>query len=167
MIVKRVAEMIDMNDKTGKKEYRKKTEIEKLFLQTSRMNMRIESKLQEIEYWREFASKASVIFDAVGGSGSGNAGNKKSKVENCVCKIADIEESLKNDMDELIGLKEKAMNMIDRIEKPEYRSLLVQRYLCGKKWVEIAESLGYSYVHTVHRLYPKALESINRIGAEG
>ena len=159
--------MMNTKNKTGTKKYRKKTDIEKLFLQTSRMNMIIESKLQEIEYWREFASKTSVILDAAGSSGSGS---KSSKVEKCVCKIADIEESLKNDMNELICLKEKAMNMIDRIDKPEYRALLIQRHLCGKKWAEIAASLGYSYVHTVHRLYPKALEcikSVNGIGAEG
>jgi len=159
----------DNENETGrknriKKERREKTQIEEIFLRTSRMNLRIDSKLQEIEHWRAFAAKADVIFSAAGRSGG--SGKTGSKIEDCVCKIADIEESLKNDMSELIELKEKAMNMIDKIDVPEYRNLLIQRYLCGKKWEEIAEYMGYSYVHTVARLHPKALESINRIGAE-
>jgi len=156
-----------MNNKVNRvrKERRKKTDIEEIFLQTSRINMCIDSKLREIEYWRAFASKADVIFSATGRSGG--SGRDGSKIEDCVCKIADIEESLENDMNELIGLKEKAMNMIDKIDIPEYRNLLIQRYLCGKKWEEIAESMGYSYVHTVARLHPKALECVNRIGVGG
>jgi len=139
-----------------------KTEIEEIFQKTMQMNIQIDAKLQEIEYWRAFASNATVIFRAAGMSKGSS--KKRSKVEEYACKIADIEESLKDDMDELIGLKEKAMSIIDRIKIPEYRSLLIQRYLFGKKWEEVADFMGYSYVHTVHRLHPRALEKINEIG---
>jgi hypothetical protein len=129
------------------------------------MNTQIDAKLQEIEYWREFASKANVVFSAAGRGGG--SGKNTSKVEKCACKIAEIEESLKDDMGALIALKEKTMSMIEKVNVPEYKSLLVQRYICGKKWEEIAESMGYSYVHTVARLHPKALEKANGIEING
>jgi len=109
---------------------RTKTNIEEIFHKTARINMQIDSKIQEIEYWRMFASKADIVFSAVGNRGG--LKKTKSKIEECICKIAGIEESLKNDMDELIGLKEKAMDIINKINIPEYRNLLVQRYLWGR-----------------------------------
>ena len=145
---------------------REKTSVEELFNQTSRLTVQIDAKLQEIEHWREFASKASAVYSAVG-KGGGKPGKNKSKVEDCVCKIADIEESLRNDMDELIGLKEKLMRIIDKIDVPEYKSLLINRYVCGKTWEQVAESMGYSYVHIVNRLHPRALEKINGIDGTG
>jgi len=140
-----------------------KTDIEIIFEQTAYLNKKIEIKIEEISYWREFASKAQVVFSAVKSSGSRKS---RSKIEECVGRIADIEKSLNEDMAELIGLKEKAMHIIDKISEPEYRNLLMHRYLFGKKWEEVANSMGYSYVHIVNRLHPKALKKVNEIGAD-
>ena len=136
--------------------------IDNLFRQTSRLNMQINAKLEEISYWRTLASKAEVIFSVT--NTGGNSRKNRSRVEDCVCKIADIEESLQTDMSNLIGLKETAMRIIDKVDVPEYRSLLMHRYICGKKWEQVADSMGYSYVHTVHRLHPKALMKLSEVG---
>ena len=152
-------------ERTGKKLNEKsKLNVDDIFRQTSRINMHINAKLEEISYWRALASKADVIFSAAKTGGGGT--KRRSRIEDCVCKIAEIEESLQEDMSELIGLKEKAMRIIDRIDIPEYRSLLIHRYVCGKKWEQVADSMGYSYVHTVNRLHPKALKRLGEIGIE-
>ena len=136
------------------------TDIEKIFKKTANINMQIETKKEEIEYWREFATKTQAVLSQVN---TGGKNNKKSRIEESVCKIIDIEESLNKDIADLIGLKSKAMNIIDKIDVPEYKSLLTHRYICGKTWYEVADSMGYSYVHTVNRLHPKALERIREI----
>ena len=154
------------NDIQGKNAIRPRakanaTAIENIFTQASSLSMYMNAKLEEISYWRTLASKADVIFSAVKSNGSRKS---RSRLEDCVCKIAEIEESLQNDMTELIGLKEKTMRIINRIDIPEYRSLLIHRYVCGKKWDQVAESMGYSYVHIVNRLHPKALKKLSEIG---
>jgi len=138
--------------------------VDDIFRQTSRINMHINAKLDEISYWKALASKAEIVFSAV--KTTGGPGKNRSRIEDCVCKIAEIEESLQEEMTELIGLKEKAMRIIERIDVPEYRSLLIHRYVCGKKWEDVADSMGYSYVHTVNRLHPKALKRLSELAAE-
>jgi hypothetical protein len=155
-------EKTERNKLSEKSKKNKRTDIAGIFRQTSHINMQINAKLEEISYWRHLASKAEVVFSAV--KTGGGLGKNRSRVEDCVCKIADIESSLQNDMTELISLKEKAMRIIDRIDIPEYRSLLIHRYICGKKWEQVADSMGYSYVHIVHRLHPKALKKLGEIG---
>ena len=124
--------------------------------------MQINAKLEEISYWRSLASKAEVVFSAAN-TGS-NPRKNRSRLEECVCKIADIEETLQEDMLHFIGLKETAMRIIDKVDVPEYKSLLMHRYVCGKKWEQVADSMGYSYVHIVHRLHPKALKRLSEVG---
>jgi len=137
---------------------KRRTAIEEIFYKTSHINMQINAKLDEINHWRHLATKAQTIFNAVNtGSASGY---NRSKIEDCVCKITEIEESLKEDMEKLIQLKERAGSIIEKIDVPEYKSLLIHRYVCGKTWYEVADSLGYSYVHTVNRLHPRALKKI-------
>ncbi|MCL1858096.1 MAG: hypothetical protein FWF92_02540 [Oscillospiraceae bacterium] len=141
------------------------TDVREIFRQTTHINMQINAKIEEISYWRHLASKAQQVFSEVNTRG---ARKSTSRVEECVCKIIDIEESLKTDMDDLIALKEKAMRIIDKMDVPEYKSLLIHRYICDKTWYEVADSMGYSYVHIVNRLHPKALKRISEIaiGAE-
>ena len=139
------------------------TDVEKLFKRTANINMQIETKKEEISYWREFASSAQAVFSQVN-TNTGGRSNKKSKIEESVCRIMDIEESLGTDIAELIALKSKAMSIIDKIDVPEYKSLLIHRYICGKTWYEVADTMGYSYVHTVNRLHPKALARIREMG---
>ena len=138
-----------------------KSNLEDIFKKAERVDMQINAKLEEIAYWREFASKAEVVFGAARG---GASKKNRSRVEDCVLKIDSIEKSLKSDMDELIGLKEKATLIINMIDVPEYRSLLIHRYLYGKTWYEVADSMGYSYVHIVHRLHPRALKILGEMG---
>ena len=142
---------------------KKTTQLEQIFRKAERVNSQINVKLEEIKYWREFSTKTGIIFDEVK---SGGTRKNRSKIEESVCKITDIENALKKDMNELIELKETAMRIIDRIDEPEYRFLLIQRYLYGKKWDDVAEVMGYSYGHLVHRMHPRAIEKLKALEAE-
>ena len=74
-------------------------------------------------------------------------------------------DSLKKDMDTLFKLKEKISDTISQIEESECKTLLIHRYICGKKWDKVAKDMGYSYVHVVHRLHPKALMKISELNS--
>jgi len=142
-----------------------KTDIQLNLLQTAQINMQIEAKLEEISYWRKLASKAESVYYSDTGGTKGSGGRKNSKIEDCVCKIVTIEDSLKKDMDKLFQLKKKISDTINRVQEPECKTLLIHRYLCGKTWEKIAEDMGYSYVHVVHRLHPKALKKISDLNS--
>ena len=142
-----------------------KTDIQEDLLQTMQINRQIAAKVEEISYWRALASKAESVYYSDAGGTKGSGGNKRSRVEDCVCKIVDIEDSLKKDMDDLLQLKEKISDTISRIKEPKYKTLLMHRYLCGKKWDIVAKDMGYSYVHVVHRLHPKALQKVNELNS--
>ena len=140
----------------------KKTAIEETLERTIQLNMQINAKIEEIAYWRALASKTEVFLGAISGCGM----RKRSNLEECVNKIIVIEDSLKNDMDKLIEIKDQARTVIGKMDVPEYKTLLTYRYICGKTWEEVAEAMGYSYVHIVSRLHPKALEKLRVIETE-
>ena len=142
----------------------KVTEIEEIFRRVANINMQINAKTEEIGYWRLLSVKTGEILSAVK---TGKSNKRKSRTEDCVCKIAGIEESLKKDMDELIKLKERVTEIIGKIDVPEYKSLLTHRYLCDKTWAEVAASMGYSYVHVVNRIRPRVFERIEEMGIRG
>jgi len=137
-----------------------KTKLEEIYDETVWLDLQINAKLEEITYWRDLASKTEAVLGTVGGR---NKSRNKSKVENCVCKIIEIEESVKEDTEKIIKLKSKIMEMIEKAGTSEYMSLLIHRYICGKTWEEVAAAIGYSYVHTVNRLRPKALAKLHEI----
>lgn len=140
-----------------------KTDIQEKLLLTMKINKSIEAKLEEISYWKTLAAKAESVYYSDAGGTKGSGGKKRSKIEDCICKIATIEDSLKKDMDNLFKLKENISNTIDKIKEPEFKSLLIHRYLFGKKWENVAKDMGYSYVHVVHRLHPRALKKVSEL----
>ena len=140
-----------------------KTGIQEKLLLTIQISRNIEAKLEEISYWRTLASKAESVYYSEAGGTKGPGGRQRSKIEDCVCKIANIEDSVKNDMDNLLNLKENISDTIGKVKEPEFKSLLIHRYLHGKKWQIVAKDMGYSYVHVVHRLHPKALKKISEL----
>ena len=144
--------------KSGKKT--NYTVVEEILRQTLSLNMQIETKREQIFYWENIATQANAVFSTVN---TGGTRKNRSKVEECVCKIVDMQDSLEKDMNRLVGLTEKVTRIIEKMDIPEYKSLLTHRYLCGKTWCEVADSMGYSYVHTVNRLHPKALKRISEI----
>ena len=154
--------MEEMAKKVGRKkksEKQKKTIIEEIFEQAIQINMQIDAKLEQIKYWREFAETASAAWGKVKRGGM----RRNSKIEDCICRIADIEDTLRSDIDRLIELKRQTMEIVEKMDVPEYKNLLIHRYICGKKWEDVAGAMGYSYVHTVSRLHPKALSRLAEI----
>ncbi|MCL2096688.1 MAG: DUF1492 domain-containing protein [Oscillospiraceae bacterium] len=137
----------------------KKTKIEVIFAKTEKLTMQMKAKSDEIEYWRSFASVTSTDPGRTGGGKSRRPG---SKIEVCVAKIMAFEESIERDMEEIIELQEQAKEMIKALNSPKLESLLTHRYICGKKWEDVAAILGYSYVHT-QRLNAQALEELRKI----
>lgn len=123
--------------------------------QAYRIDQRINSKLEQIKNLRELATKATFTISETGVCDSEN----KQRMESNVVKIVDLEREINEDIDMLIEVKKDIVTMIKKVENPEYQTLLELRYLCFKRWEQIALDMDYSIQHTF-RIHNKALEKI-------
>ena len=77
-------------------------------------------------------------------------------------KWAELEAEIDREIDELAELKLKITQLIRRVSKPEYRTVLELRYLCFWSWEKIALNMGYSPAH-IYRIHTEALEAFSEI----
>ena len=123
--------------------------------QAYRIDRRINSKIEQIKQLRNLATKASSTISETGGCNSGN----KKLMERIIVKIIDLEHKINQDIDTLVDLKKDIMALIKTVKNPEYQTLLELRYLCFKKWEEIAVDMGYG-IDNIYKMHSKSLKFI-------
>lgn len=124
-------------------------------LQARFLDDRINSKTQQIASLNELATKCTTTFSDM----PRNPNRGHSRVEDCVIKIIDLEDSLKKDIEKLVDLKKEIMGVIKAVPNVEYQTLLEKRYLCFITWEQIAVDMNYSMQH-IHRMHSTALKEI-------
>lgn len=72
-------------------------------------------------------------------------------------------EKINKRIKELNKINDEIYSAIGKVENSCLRTLLIERYINYKTWEQIGTALGYSYVHTVNRLHPKALNDMSEI----
>lgn len=102
--------------------------------QARTLDMRIKSKLQQIESLNELATSCTAVYSDM----PRNPNRGSSKVERAVLKIIEVEESLKHDVEDLVELKKEIMATIQAVSDVELQTLLEKRYLCFLSWEKIA-----------------------------
>lgn len=123
--------------------------------QAYRLDQRINSKIEQLKRWQDLATKATSTLSKTSSCSYEN----NHKLEDNMVKIIDLKNEINNDIDRLIDLKKDIMALINAVKNPEYKTLLELRYLCFKKWEQIADEMDYSIQH-IFRIHNKALEKI-------
>lgn len=126
--------------------------------QARTLDMRIKSKLQQIESLNELATSCTVVYSDM----PRNPNHGGSKIEKAVVKIIEVEESLKRDVENLVELKKEIMTTIHSVANVELQTLLEKRYLCFLSWEQIAVEMHYSIQH-IYRIHDEALSSVTTI----
>ena len=126
--------------------------------QARTLDMRIKSKLQQIESLNELATSCAVIYSDM----PRNPNRGSSNVERCMLRIIDLEESLKLDVEDLVELKKEIMATIHAVSDVELQTLLEKRYLCFLSWERIAVEMHYSIQH-IYRMHDAALSCVTTI----
>ena len=111
--------------------------------QARTLDMRIKSKLQQIESLNELATSCTAVISDM----PRNPNHGGSKVERAVLKIIEVQESLKKDVEDLVELKKEIMGTIHAVADAELQTLLEKRYLCFLSWEKIAVDMHYSIQH--------------------
>ena len=119
------------------------------------LDMRINSKLQQVESLHSLATKASSTLIDAPHSGSRNA----HRMEELIYKIVALENEINEDIDKLVDLKRSITACIQSVEKMGYQSLLEKRYLCLMPWEQIAAENGCS-VRNIHLMHGEALKKV-------
>ena len=120
--------------------------------QAYRIDQRINSKLEQVMSLRDLLGKANVTLTGMPKSPTPNPHS----MEDIIVKMVDLESEINDDIDTLVDLKAEIMRCIKRVDNPEYQTLLEMRYLCFKRWEEIATELSYSMQYAF-RMHERAL----------
>lgn len=125
------------------------------FAQAYRLDQRINSKLEQVAYLNELATKCTSTLTGM----PKNPSQSTSAMADAVTKIVDLQAEINADIDRLVDLKREMVTKITSVGNTEYQTLLELRYLCFKTWEQIAVTMGYNLRH-VYRLHDEALDYI-------
>lgn len=110
--------------------------------------------LNEIHDLKDLATKITVTFnDMPGGGGSVD------KVGAIVANIVDLQSELAVQAKTMKAEQEIVQAVIDAVDDPDLRQLLILRYINGLTWEKIAVDMNYSWRHTL-RLHGAALAAV-------
>ncbi len=124
--------------------------------QAYRLDQRINSKMEQLEALNNLATKCSSTLTDMPRASNRNT----SKVAEAVVKIADLQDEINRDIDQLVAIKCNIIRIIKNVDNAEYQTLLELRYLCFKSWEQIAVDMRYS-IDNVYRKHRKALRAVN------
>lgn len=122
------------------------------------LDSRIESKLRQLERLKSTKDCLGSIDyskDRVQTSGV------TSSIENAVIRIVDLEQEINEDIDELVCMKQKAREEMNKATGIE-NIILEMRYLENMDWEEIAYRLNYS-LPAVYKIHGQALKTIQSV----
>ena len=126
--------------------------------QAYKLDQRINSKMMQIEALRSLATKCTAVIreDPVHG------GNNGHRIEDTIIRIVEKERELDAEIDRLVDLKKEIAEVIGQVADRDYQVLLEYRYLCFKKWSEIAELMCYS-PNYIFKVRDRALQAVEEI----
>ena len=123
--------------------------------QAYRIDQRINSKLAQVMSLRDLLGKATGTLSGAPKAATPNPHS----MEDTIAKMVDLENEINEDIDALVDLKSEIMRRIKRVENTEYQTILELRYLCFKRWEEIAVEMNFSLQH-LYRLHEKAVNCV-------
>lgn len=81
------------------------------------------------------------------------------KLGDTIAEVADLDQSIRERIDELIHIQREAVEIINRLDKPEHRAIMIDYYLNAYTWEQVADLSGYSVQHTL-KMHGDALKEL-------
>lgn len=120
--------------------------------QAYRIDQRIKSKMDQAASLRDMLTRTNQVMSDM----PGNPNKDRSKLEETMVKIVDMENEINSDIGRLMDLKQEIMAAVKAVDDVQCQMLLELRYLCFHTWEDIAAELNCT-VRNVHILHSKAL----------
>jgi len=126
----------------------------KEFLSQARyLDMRINSKVEQIESLNDLATKCTSTLTGM----PRNPSASTSLMADAISKIVDLQAEIGKDVQDLVELKHSISSLIKSVPNTELQTLLEKRYLCFQSWEKIAVDM-YHTVHYLYKLHNEALD---------
>lgn len=79
-------------------------------------------------------------------------GGENDRMTDTAANIVELEKYIESKSKDLLAARLETERLIDLIDNPKHRQLLVRRYVLGERWEEICSKLNYSWqgMHKVH-----------------
>ena len=125
--------------------------------QAYRLNMEIDSKLEQLEQLRELSVRIKPAF-------TGErimVTRDKSPMENAIIKVVMAEDEINKMIDKYVDLKAEISVSIGQLDCFESRILLELRYLGFNSWDEIAVKMNYRTSY-IYKLHGRALQELEK-----
>lgn len=122
------------------------------------LDMQINSKIEQVSALNDLATKCTTTISDMPRTPS----NGKSRIEDTILKIIDLQDDINRDIDALVDLKREISVTIKMVDNPIYQTLLENRYLSFQTWEEIAVGMRYS-IQQVYRIRDSALKEVARV----
>lgn len=119
------------------------------------LERQIDADMLEACRVRSIAEKVTATFTADRVTG----GQPGRRIEDAAIRLSEIESDIIADIESLVDVKRRIRTAIDCLDRPEEKTVLRLRYLCGKKWEEICVQMNYSWKH-IHRIHRNALKNM-------
>ena len=126
--------------------------------QAKYLDMRINSKLEQLESLNLLATKATSVLTGMPHSPSKSI----SPMADAVVKIIALQEEINQDIDDLVDTKQEITKTIKGIQNVEFQTILEKRYLCFFSWEQIAATMIYD-IRWLHRLHGRALDEVQAL----
>ncbi len=119
------------------------------------LDRRIDSKLEQLSALKDMATKTTSIM----GDDVVSRTRNVHSMEDVISKIIDMQAEINADIDRLVDLKRDIMQVVKAVDDPELQTLLELRYLCFKRWEEIADLMDCSE-NNVFKVHSRALQAV-------
>lgn len=130
--------------------------IKEQLAQAYRVEQRVNTKWEQIRSLRDLAEGTSQNLSDMPGSPNRNI----SKMENYITRMVDLQAELFADIDTLLDIKRRCMELIKQVDNIDGQLILEKRYLCYEKWETIAVDLGFT-VRQVYRIHDDAINKLD------
>ena len=125
------------------------------FSQAYQIDVRINSKMEQVASLRDMATKATQTLSDMPGAATKNT----HQMEDIIIKMVDLENEINDDIDRLIDLKRSIIGIIQKLTDAEQQSVLELRYVNCMSWQQICTEMGYSRPH-VFRIHNQAMNNV-------
>ena len=115
----------------------------------------IDRLCEELSRWRAVATKITPVLSQEPAGGH----EGENQIELAVEKIIALEGQINASIDRALEIKKQVEEAIQTVQDGTLREVLIQRYILGKKWGQIAVHMNYTYQWTCS-LHGKALKEL-------
>ena len=125
-------------------------------------NLELRSKEDELATYRQDCYSIS----AVDYSKDRVTGGVSTDISDKIAKLTELIQDVDKRWEELIQLRVEANRLINNVEQSNLRVLLIQRYVLGKPWQEVADFMFISENHARGYLNGQAIQKFGKVNTD-